>query len=288
MSDEDEDRYDFEIGRAITYAFRGFGQNFIVFASLSTAVVVGLYAALIGGVILAVGIDNGFDFKALESADPGVAVTTVVLFFVALALMIGFTQALGAYGATCMIQKRKARFADAWSAGWRNTLQVAVIIVIASAAIFFASFFFVVPGVILAVMFSLAVPAQVVDKTGVFGSFGESWGISENNRFILFGYLLLCRLMLIVGGFTLFMLAGLAFSAPLAAMKVDEVTPSTVAALGIGLSFLALSILFVVTMLLLAAAIPAGAYVEFRSLKQNRRTNADLARKAAAALFDRD
>jgi hypothetical protein len=69
--------------------------------------------------------------------------------------------------------------------------------------VFFASLLFLIPGIILGVFWCLFAPAIVVEKAGVFRSFGRSIELVKGNWWAIFAVFILFLLMLIVAAFVL-------------------------------------------------------------------------------------
>ncbi len=65
----------------------------------------------------------------------------------------------------------------------------------------FAGFMlFLVPGIVLVVMWSVAVPALVLERSGVIGAFGRSRRLTKGHRWSIFGMFLLLFVAAMVGG----------------------------------------------------------------------------------------
>ncbi|WP_299307360.1 hypothetical protein [uncultured Croceicoccus sp.] len=59
---------------------------------------------------------------------------------------------------------------------------------------------FIVPGIVLIVMWSVAVPALVLERSGVIGAFGRSRRLTKGHRWSIFGLFLLLFVASMVGG----------------------------------------------------------------------------------------
>lgn len=75
--------------------------------------------------------------------------------------------------------------------------------VIFGICVFVAAIFFVIPGIVLGVFWCLFAPAIVVERTGVFRSFGRSIELVKGNWWAIFAVFLLFLLMLIVAAIVL-------------------------------------------------------------------------------------
>lgn len=251
-------RRSFDIGKAFSFAFTIFGENFNVFISLQLAtgfvLAVLQVIAVLGGGFAIYGAGN----EPAESAGGNAfLILTMVVLAAGAAFAIGLSQALGAYGGLCVLEGRKAGFRDAWSVGWRNALPAAGIVLVTTVATWLGSLLFLVPGFVVMVFLSMAVPALVIDKAG-WGAFGRSAMISENYRLPLLGYLLLSRIGIVVVGLVFYFLTS--FMTFLTAPGSDYPAVAIVAVL-IG-AVLQMAV-FAAASLAFGAA-TAGAYVAFR------------------------
>jgi len=120
---------------------------------------------------------------------------------------------------------RPASFGDGAGTSLRLLPANFVVIVVSTLGIMLGSLLFVVPGVMLACRWTAAVPALVVERTGVLGSLGRSRDLTRNHRWSILGFLLV--IALINGG--IFAVVGLGGGA--LARTVGGVAGSAVGAL---------------------------------------------------------
>ncbi len=94
------------------------------------------------------------------------------------------------WGAAERLQGRTVSLGDKLSAGLRATPVLIGIGVLAYFAIVFASLLLLVPGLFLAVCWSLVAPVVAVEQRGVFAGFGRSFELTRGNRWTIFLILL--------------------------------------------------------------------------------------------------
>ena len=88
-------------------------------------------------------------------------------------------------------QGRKADLADILRAGGLRALPLFAVYLLFTIGVTIGTMLLVVPGVMLAVMWSVSLPAVVAERTGVFGAFGRSRALTKGARWQVFGILLL-------------------------------------------------------------------------------------------------
>ncbi len=88
-------------------------------------------------------------------------------------------------------QGRKAALPEMLRVGILRTLPLFAVYLLFTIGVMIGAMLLVVPGVILAVMWSVSLPAIVAERTGVFGAFGRSRALTKGARWPVFGILLL-------------------------------------------------------------------------------------------------
>lgn len=86
---------------------------------------------------------------------------------------------------------RKTGLGEAMGVGARAFFPLLGLGILASLGIGFGLILLIVPGVILAVLWSVATPAVVVEKRGVFGSFQRSRELTRGNRWNVLGLMVI-------------------------------------------------------------------------------------------------
>jgi hypothetical protein len=82
---------------------------------------------------------------------------------------------------------RRPTFGECLGTGFRFFLPLVVIGIIFAVCCVFGLFIFIVPGVLLALAWCVAAPAEVMERTGIFGSFARSAALTRNHRGAILG-----------------------------------------------------------------------------------------------------
>lgn len=178
----------FDLGRVIQRTFNSIGQNAAVF---------------FGASIVLVGVPSTLTVIGQSSMLTGASSSSLA--FMALGTVLNF---IGAYLLQGMVVKaavnsfhgKKTAFGDAFSAGVHMMLPLVGLAIIASLAIGLGYVFLIVPGLILTVIWSVAAPAVVVEKRGVFESLQRSRDLTRGNRWQVFGLLVIYFVLALVIG----------------------------------------------------------------------------------------
>ncbi|HEX5379967.1 MAG TPA: hypothetical protein VFW47_15430 [Phenylobacterium sp.] len=175
-----------DIGRVIQTTFSIVGRNFRLLAGLSGLMIVAPYA-----VILAVTIPFTATFM---TAGPIPALASLVPLIgglvLAFALIWAAFQAAAIHVAISDLNGTRPSFGASLGVGVRSALPVIGVVILALLACWAGLILFIVPGVMIAVAFILAVPARVIERVGVFESFSRSRALTRNNRWRIFVLLL--------------------------------------------------------------------------------------------------
>jgi hypothetical protein len=119
-------------------------------------------------------------------ASLGVGVIYVVSALVSLVLL-GLVQGALVEATLAFTERRRASFGECAAIGLRFALPVVGLMLLLALAVFAGLALFVVPGIILFVMWSVASPALVAERTGVIGAFGRSRQLTKGARWKVFG-----------------------------------------------------------------------------------------------------
>ena len=259
----------FDLGRVAQRTFASIGRNFGVFALLALllsgipALLTGLLLSLAGGGHA--GQSTGGVTDPTTLAVIGVSVIGFVYLVGAIASFI--LQAAIIYGTIADLNGRRAQFGECLSMGLRNwfwLFLLAIVLIIAEA---FGYILFIVPGLMLAVAWMVAVPAQVVEHTGVFGALSRSAELTRGHRWAIFGLLVIYFIAsLVLQGSIIGIIAALAISL---SPNMSQTATQLVA-----------QPLLNVTTSLIGAAGVASIYYELRSSREG------IGPEALAAVFD--
>jgi hypothetical protein len=175
------------MGRVLSRLTGVLSRNIVVFGLLSL-LLVGVPTAGLGLLSLL--------RSTTTLADPAFTMADV---FSPMNIAIGFGSLLVTVAANTVLQGaiihgtvsdlagERASFGDCISTGVRFILPLVGIGIVSGIAVGLASILLIVPGVLLALAWSVAAPAQVVERTGVFAAFDRSVVLTRDNRLPIFG-----------------------------------------------------------------------------------------------------
>ncbi|WP_299399861.1 hypothetical protein [Pelagibius sp.] len=107
-------------------------------------------------------------------------------------ILLGFvTHAAVVYGTFQQLRGRRAGFVEIVLTGLRNALAVLAVAVVSSMLVMLGFLALVVPGIILATMYWVAIPAAVVEKTGIADSLARSSDLTRGHRWPVFALFLI-------------------------------------------------------------------------------------------------
>jgi len=182
----------FSFGRVISRLFGVLQRNLVTFLLLSL-LLVGLPAAVVSFVQLSTMAPLMF---AGASGDPSAVMSQA---FSPLRLTVGGVGVIVSIVGNATLQGavihasvsdltgRRASFGECLGTGFRFFLPLFCIGFIFGICCFFGFLIFLVPGVLLALAWSVAGPAEVVERTGIFGALGRSVVLTRNHRGAILG-----------------------------------------------------------------------------------------------------
>ena len=170
----------FNIGRVIQRTFTTLGRNFAMFA-LVAAAFVGLPGALFGY--------GSTQLK--QSHGPGSFVGGafwMVLAGMAVALVgSGLSQGAIIHAAISDFNGRRSSLGESLRVALRNWVPLFLIALLSGLGVVLASVLLIVPGVMLAVVWAVALPVQVVEHTGAGRALNRSADLTRGRRWSVFG-----------------------------------------------------------------------------------------------------
>jgi len=95
---------------------------------------------------------------------------------------------------------QKPQVGEALATGLRNFLPLIIVSILFGVAVVVGMIFLIVPGIMIACAWCVAVPALVAERTGIFGSFGRAAELTRGNRWRIFGLFFLIWVILVVLG----------------------------------------------------------------------------------------
>ena len=109
-------------------------------------------------------------------------------------------QAAVCYGTIQYLSGRRVAFGESISKGFSRLLPVIGVSLVAGLCVVAGLILLVVPGLILACMFYVAVPAAVVESSGVRGSLARSRELTKGNRLSIYAALLCFGVFCVITG----------------------------------------------------------------------------------------
>jgi hypothetical protein len=182
MTDTTEGSRRFEMGRVISGTFEVIGRNFVPFT---------LLALLLGGLPnLLVGLFQLRFVGERSTFQPGWIGGTLAggLIMLAAAFVL---QAAIVHATVTDLNGRRVVLGDSLKVGLRNCLPLIGLAILTGLAVAIGLMLLIIPGLILMVVWSVAVPAKVVEKIGVFDAFTRSRDLTRGRRWPIFGLFVL-------------------------------------------------------------------------------------------------
>jgi hypothetical protein len=176
----------FDIGRVFTRTFGVIGANFGPFFILAF-----LLEAVPTAVLNSFTLHATLDYQGSDQW-----VIRLVGALVQIALASVLTAAL-VRGTIVDLDGRKASLGDCLSVGLKYAAPAFVMAWIATICYAIGFVLLIVPGVILALAWSAATPVLVIERKGVFGSFGRSAQLTNGHRWAILGLWICAALMVI-------------------------------------------------------------------------------------------
>ncbi|HEX3887012.1 MAG TPA: hypothetical protein VHW05_05905 [Phenylobacterium sp.] len=192
-----------DIGRVIQQLFAALSRNFATFAILAV-ILVGVPTAIVYGFQPNVTATSAAAFNF----GPRLAYSIVSGIVAGLSGLI--LQGTIIYGTVSDLNGKPVSVADSLRIGLYTFLPLLGIGILMGLAIGIGMILLIVPGIILAIVWCVAIPAYVVERPSLMDVFGRSAALTRNNRWRIFGLMivffiavLIIELVLgIVGGVT--------------------------------------------------------------------------------------
>lgn len=254
----------FEMGRVVRRTFSVIANNLVTFALLS--LITAIPAALWNWVNSQSPGEFQFDFRTI-----GITAGAWLAFLISAFVL----QAAVVHGTVADLNGRRAPIGACISTGFRHFLPLIGIALLYGLYVGVGLILLIVPGIIIAVMMSVAVPARVVEHTGVMVAFDRSQELTIGHRWPIFGLFVAYFILQATISTIIFSITGLSFAtAP---------TPEGVAraaALANTWPVILASTLASMINGVLSAAGTASIYYELRQIKEG------VGPEALASVFD--
>ena len=177
------------IGNVLSRAFSAVGSNPVTFFGLTF-----LFGALPSALFNYLQVQYTLAGAGGGATGPGLGVTFVVLRLIGFVVSIGLAMLVqGALvrATTAYARGERATISESALAGLRAALPLLGLAIVTGVAVVFGLILLLVPGVILYIMWSVAAPALVEERRGVFSSLGRSRQLTKGARWKVFGLQLL-------------------------------------------------------------------------------------------------
>jgi hypothetical protein len=170
-----------DIGRVIQETFQVLGRHFVTFLILAL-ILVGIPRAVVGVVQVA----------ALKTAVATMSFGGPVLYWAILGGLVSVVtgailQASIISGAASDLNGRPVSVGESLRIGLRAFLPLIGLSIVVGVAVWLGLILLIVPGVLIALAWCVAVPVYVVEQTGVFSSLDRSATLTRGNRLRIFG-----------------------------------------------------------------------------------------------------
>lgn len=130
---------------------------------------------------------QGLRIEATDRYSAAGAVAVSLVSMIVSLILLGLVQGALVRATIAFTERRRASFAECASIGLSFALPVVGLMILLVIAVYIGLIFLIVPGVILFVMWAVASPALVAERTGVFGAFGRSRQLTKGARWKVFG-----------------------------------------------------------------------------------------------------
>jgi len=198
----------FSIGRVIGDSFGVYARNFVGFTAL--ALVIGLLDLLFALFVAdpqmgAAQMDPSQMDPAMMEPNYGVVALSALITIIVGAL----TQAAIIYGTFQDLRGQKASIGDCIARGLSAIVPVIVGSILLALGVGVGMLLLIIPGIILALMWWVYVPAIVVEGKGIIGAFGRSRELTRGRRWHLLGLLVIVVILSILVGVVVQLVSGI-------------------------------------------------------------------------------
>jgi len=173
----------FDFGRVLNRTFASIRDNWRSF-SLASIVIIGIPYFLVNLIpalsgVFASGVISGGDVLANYM---GILIGVGVLTAIVVMISTFVLQSLIIHTAIKDFQGQSVGFSESFGVALKYLLPVLGFGILGGLGILLGFILLIVPGIILALMWYVAVPVMIVEKTGVMGAFGRSAELTSGNK----------------------------------------------------------------------------------------------------------
>lgn len=185
-----------EIGRVIQQTFEVLGRNFVTFLVLAV-ILTGIPTVIVGVI-------------QMQAAETNSATTWA--WFVTTGLISGVAglvlQGALTYGAIHYLNDRRVSVTESLTIGLRSFLALFGVGLLYGLAVALGSLLLVVPGIMIAVAWCVAVPVLIAERKPILDTFGRSAELTRGNRWRIFGLFLIYVVAYVIIGAVIAALSG--------------------------------------------------------------------------------
>ncbi len=174
---------DFGSGAVLSQSLQVFGRNSLSFIALALLLISPAYL-LTGWLVWEEEIIQTIPPAALQF---GLTILEALLGFVVHAAVV--------FGTFRDLRGQRAGFAASFAGGFGSVVPVLAVAIVSGLIVIFGLFLLVVPGLIFATMYWVAVPTAVVEKTGVKESLSRSADLTFGYRWKVFGVIVIIAIV---------------------------------------------------------------------------------------------
>jgi hypothetical protein len=176
-----------DIARVIQQTFAVLGRNFLTFFLLAL-ILSGLPSAVLSFV----------EASAFQGGGSGTAVLSALVGSLLAVVTASVLQGALVYGTVQDLNGARASVGDSLATGLRAFLPLLVVSILFALAVAVGVVLLVVPGVMIACAWSVAVPALVAERTRLRDAFGRSADLTRGNRWRIFALFIFVGLAIVV------------------------------------------------------------------------------------------
>lgn len=245
-----------EIGRVIQQTFEVLGRNFVTFLVLAT-ILAGVPAVIVGLIQMQATETN--------SATAWAWLVTTGLIGGVMGLVL---QGALTYGTIHYLNDRRVDISEGIAVGLRSFLALLAVGLLYGLAVALGMLLLLVPGIMIALAWCVAVPVLIAERKPILETFGRSAELTRGNRWRIFGL------------FLIYVLAYMVISAIIGALAGAWLLVDGDSDLAIGPAQIAINFVTNVISSLIGATGGAVLYTELRRVREGATPN------ALAAIFD--
>lgn len=242
----------FGMGRVITRTFEVLGKNFVPYSALAALTVA-------PPMVVSWALGRSYMHTVMRTPVLSAVAGQIVLLMASLivAMMLSYVlQAALVHGTLTTLNGRPASFAECLLTAIRSAPRLLGVGLLGSLGIMLGMMLLIVPGVILALAWSVVVPACIVEQKTIGESFSRSSQLTRGHRWAIFGLVIIFGAANLAAGLALRPLTGLSFFP-----TPQQVIPE------FGIYWIAATLLRVIVAAIAAVGI-ASIYYELRSMKE--------------------